>query len=84
MYKQSSGITMGIAPAPDLANDFAFMHELDFLNVMIYRFLLDTRNNVKPRSALEIVEQYGSNTKRFIGDTITVAPGLTKKEKSHF
>ena len=34
-YKQSSGIFMGTAPAPDLANDFAFMHELEFLKVMI-------------------------------------------------
>ena len=36
---------MGTAPAPDLANDFAFMLELNFLKIMINRYLLDTRNN---------------------------------------
>ena len=35
VYKQSSGIFMGTAPAPDLANDFAFIHELNFLKKKI-------------------------------------------------
>ena len=34
-HEQPSGIVMGTAPAPDLANDFAFMHEFRFLEVMI-------------------------------------------------
>ena len=58
IYKQSSGIFMGPAPAPDLANDFAFMHELNFLKVMINRYLLDTRNNIEPLYPLEFIEQY--------------------------
>ena len=36
---QSSGIFIGTAPAPDLANDFAFMHELKFLEVMIDEYV---------------------------------------------
>ena len=30
---------MGTAPAPDLANDFAFMHEFKFLKVMIDEYV---------------------------------------------
>ena len=47
VYEQSSVLFMGTAPTPDLANDFAFMHELNFLKVMINRYLLDTRNNIE-------------------------------------
>ena len=75
---------MGTAPAPDLENDFAFMHELNFLNVMINRYLLDTRNNMKPHYPLEFMEQYGSNTKRFIHDILTVAPGLPNRKSLTF
>ena len=71
---------MGTAPAPDLANDFAFMHELNFLKIMIYRYLLDTRNNIEPFHPLEFIEQYGSNTKRFIDDILTVAPRLPSRK----
>ena len=39
MYKQASGIFMGTAPAPDLANDIAFMHEFMFLRVMIDKYV---------------------------------------------
>ena len=71
---------MGTAPAPDLANDFAFMHELNFLKIMINRYLLDTKNNIEPLYPLEFIEQYGSNTKRFIDDILTVAPGLPNRK----
>ena len=57
VYKQSSGIFMGTAPAPDLliiANDLAFMHELNFIKVMKNRNLHDTRNNIEP---FRIIEQ---------------------------
>ena len=43
---------------------------------MINRYLLDTRNNIEPLYPLEFIEQYGSNTKRFIDYIITVAPGF--------
>ena len=49
-----------------LANDFAFMHELNFQKIMINRYLLDTRNNIEPLYPLEFIEQYGSNTKIFM------------------
>ena len=85
VYKQSPGIFMGTAPAPDLANDFAFMHdELNFLKTMINKYLLDTKNNIEPLYPLEFIEQYDSNTKRFIGDILTVAPGLPSRKGSTF
>ena len=46
VYKQSSGILTCTAPAPDLVNDFAFMHELNFSTFLMKRYLLDTRNNI--------------------------------------
>ena len=39
MYKQSSGIFMDTAPAPDLTNDFAFMQEFKILEVMIDEYV---------------------------------------------
>ena len=33
VYTQSSGILMGTAPEPDLVNDFAFMHDHNFLKL---------------------------------------------------
>ena len=75
---------MGTALAPDLANDFAFMHELIFLKTMINGYLLDTRNNIEPLYPLEFIEQYRSNTKRFIDDILTVAPGLPSRKGPTF
>ena len=31
MYRQTCGVFMGTSPAPELANDFAFCHEFEFL-----------------------------------------------------
>ena len=39
VYKQTSGIFMGTAPAPDLANDFASMHVFKFLEVIIDEYV---------------------------------------------
>ena len=35
MYRQTSGVFMGTSPAPELANDFAFWHEFEFLTHMV-------------------------------------------------
>ena len=86
VHKQSSVIFIGTAPAPDLGNDFAFMHEIDSLNVVTNRYLRDTRNSTKPLYPLEFIEQYGSNTLRdaHIYDTVTVAPGLPNRKGPTF
>ena len=65
-------------PKAYLATDSAIMHmhELNFLKIMINWYLLDTRDNIEPLYRLEIIQKYGSNTKRFIDDILTVAPGL--------
>ena len=52
------------------------MHELNFIKIMINRYLFDTGNNIEPLYPLEFIEQYGSNTKRFTEDILTVASGL--------
>ena len=75
IYKQSSGIFMGMSPAPDLANDFAFMHEFNFLKVMIDEFEHAKSNGNEPLYPFAFIEQYGSNTKRFIDDIVTVSLG---------
>ena len=75
---------MSTAPAPDLANDFTFMHELNFLKVMVNRYWQETRNNIEPLYPSEFIEQYGSNTKRSIDYILTVAPGLPNRKASTF
>ena len=79
IYKQSSGILTGASPAPGLANDFVFMRNLNFLMIIINRYMFDTKNNNEHIYHLKCIEQYGSNTKSFIDDILTVAPGLRKR-----
>ena len=31
VYRQTSGVFMGTSPTPELANNFAFWHEYEFL-----------------------------------------------------
>ncbi|CAN0253736.1 unnamed protein product, partial [Laminaria digitata] len=75
MYKQSSGIFMGTAPAPDLANDFAFMHEFNFLKVMIDEYVHARNTGNEPLYPYAFIEQYGASTKRFIDDILTISLG---------
>ena len=46
--------------------------------------MLDTRNNIKPLYPSEFIQQYGSSTKRFIDDILTVAPGLPSRKGPTF
>ena len=71
---QSSGILIGTAPAPDLANDFAFMHEFKFLKVMIDKYDAINSGN-EPLYPHAFVEQYGASTKQYIDDNLTVSLG---------
>ena len=66
---------MGTAPGPDLANDFAFMHEFKFLKVMIDEYVHDINSGNEPRYPYAFIEQYGTSTKRFIDDIISVSLG---------
>ena len=65
---------MGTAPAPDLANDFAFMHEFKFLKVMIDEYVHAINSGNEPLYPYAFIEQYGASTKRFI-DILTVSLG---------
>ena len=64
---------MGTAPAPDLANCFAFMHEFKFLKV-IDEYVNAMNSGNEPLYPYACIEQYGTSTKRFI-DVITVSSG---------
>ena len=66
---------MGTAPAPDLANDFAFMHEFKFLKVMIDEYVHAINSGNEPLYPYAFIDQYGTSTKRFIDDIITVSLG---------
>ena len=66
---------MGTAPAPDLANDFAFMHEFKFLKVMIDEYVHAINSGNEPLYPYAFIDQYGASTKRFIDDIITVSLG---------
>ena len=68
-------------PRAYFATDFAFMHALNFLKIMIKKYLPDTRDNIEPLTlSLEIIAKYGSNTERFTDDILTVAPGLPNRK----
>ena len=66
---------MGTAPAPDLTNDFAFVHEFKFLEVMIDEYVHAVNSGNEPLYLYAFIEQYGTSTKRFIGDILTVSLG---------
>ena len=66
---------MGTAPAPDLANDFAFMHEFKFLKVMIDEYVHAINSGIEPLYPYAFIDQYGTSTKRFIDNILTVSLG---------
>lgn len=76
MHQQSSGIFMGMSPALDLANIFAFMHELDFLGEMIDEHLASRAAKSEPLYPFQFIEQYAVATKRYIDDIFTAAYGV--------
>ena len=51
------------------------MHEFNFLEVMINNYTHAKVNDTIPLYPLEFIEQYGSCTKRFIDDILTVSAG---------
>ena len=71
MYRQPSGVFMGTFPAPELANNFAFWHE--------YEFLLHVVNEYKQigpiRYLFQFINQFATRTKRCIDDIFTVSLG---------
>lgn len=76
MYKQASGIFMGTAPAPDLAKDFAFMHEHQFRTSIVmgeYYHLHERHEDRSPRCPFAMIEQYEVSTKRYIDDMFTAS-----------
>ena len=77
---QSSGTLTGTAPAPDLVNDFALMHELNFSKRLMNRYLLDGETTYVPLYPLEFTQKYGRNTITYINDILTVAPGLPSRK----
>ena len=38
MFRQTSGVFMGTSPAPELANNFGFWHEFEFLSHMVNEY----------------------------------------------
>ena len=40
MFRQTSGVFMGTSPAPELANNFVFWHEFEFLSHMVNEYRL--------------------------------------------
>ena len=64
---------MGTAPAPDLANDFAFKHEFKFIK-MINEYVHAINSGNEPLYPYAFIKQYGTSTKRFV-DIITVSLG---------
>ena len=45
MFRQTSGVFMGTSPAPELANNFGFWHEFEFLSHMVNEYLVLRINN---------------------------------------
>ena len=66
---------MGTAPAPDLANDFAFTHEFMFLRAMMDKYMQAMNDGNEPLYPCTFIEQYGVSTKWCIDDILSVALG---------
>ena len=73
MYRQTSGVFMGTSPAPELASDFRFWHEYEFLSHMVQKH----KQYGPGRYPFEFITQYAGSTKRYIDDIFTVSLGLT-------
>ncbi len=76
LFRQSSGIFMGSSFAPDLANYFAFMHEYTFYEEMINDFHEALEARRIPLYSADFILQYGTRTKRYIDDIITIPLAL--------
>ena len=73
MYRQTSGVFMGTPPAPELANNFAFCHEYEFLSHMVNEY-----KQIGPsRYPFQFISQFATRTKRYIDDIFTVSLGHT-------
>ena len=73
MYGQTSAVFMGTSPRPELANDFAFWHEYEYLSHIVQEY-----NQYGPnRCPFEFITQYAINTKRYIDGIFTVSLGQT-------
>ena len=71
MYRQTSGVFMGTSPAPELANNFAFWHDYEFLSHMVNEY-----KQIGPsRYPFQFINQFATRTKRYIDDIFTVSLG---------
>ena len=73
MFRQTSGVFMGTSPAPELANNFGFWHEFEFLSHMVNEY----RQCGPSRYPFEFINQFATRTKRYIDDNFTVSLGHT-------
>ena len=73
MYRQTSGVFMGTSPAPELANNFGFRHEFEFLSHMVN----ECKQCGPSRYPFECIDQFATRTKRYIDDILTVSLGHT-------
>ena len=64
---------MGTSLAPELANDFAFWHEYEFLSHMVQ----EHKQYGPGRYPLEFITQYAGSTRRYIDDIFSVSLGHT-------
>ena len=61
-YKQTCGVVVGTSPAPDLANNFTFLHELKFLS-----YILNEYKQCGPSPyPFKITNHFAASTKRHI------------------
>ena len=70
MFRQTSGVFTGTSPAPELANNFVFWHEFEFLSHRVNEY----RQCGPSRYPFEFINQFATinRTKRYIDDIFTV------------
>ena len=73
IHRQTSVAFMSTSPAPELANDFRFWHEYEFLSHMVQ----EHKQYGPGRYPFEFITQYAGSTKRYIDDIFTVSLGHT-------
>ena len=79
-YRQASDVFMGTSPTPELANNFAFWHEYEFLSHMVNEY-----KQIGPsRYPFQFINQFATRTKRYIDDVDVFTVSLGHMSGTYF
>ena len=75
MYRQTSGVFVATSPVSELANNFGYWNEFEFLPHVVNKY----KQSGPSRYPFEFINQFAARTKRYIDDIFTVFLGHTSE-----